>query len=128
MEFAVRKITVVRVTCAKEFSDSNFDYAVIDFSRNCPRFHIFTKIVIFQVYLEFRVWTNVTWTSYKFEQSFSLAKALQQGDTFPLNMRHFDTTFWSQDDLKLALCGAMPFYLWRHQGNFFFFFFINVYA
>ena len=34
--------------CAKGFLDSNLNYAVIDkninFSRNCPKFHIFTKI------------------------------------------------------------------------------------
>ena len=35
--------------CAKGFLDSTFDYAVIEknfkFSRNCPKFHRFTKIV-----------------------------------------------------------------------------------
>ena len=37
--------------CAKGFLDSKFNQTVIDknikFSRNCPKFHIFTKIVIF---------------------------------------------------------------------------------
>ena len=39
--------------CAKGFLGSNFKQAVIDkiikFSRNCPKFHIFTKIVMFKV-------------------------------------------------------------------------------
>ena len=43
--------------CEKEFSDSNFELSTywqnIDFSGNCPKFHLFTKIVIFQVKLEF---------------------------------------------------------------------------
>ena len=37
-------------TCAKEFLDSNFNQAVIDKISNCPKFHIFTKIIIFKVY------------------------------------------------------------------------------
>ena len=41
---------------AKGFLDLNINEAVIDknikFSRNCPKFHIFTKIVIFKVQLE----------------------------------------------------------------------------
>ena len=39
--------------CANGFLDSNFNQAVIDkisfFSRNCPKFHVFAKIIIFQV-------------------------------------------------------------------------------
>ena len=45
--------------CKKQFLDSNFNKAVhwqnIDFSRNCPKFHIFTtkNDVILKVLLEF---------------------------------------------------------------------------
>ena len=43
-------------TCAKERLNSRFSLAVIDkisfFLRYCPKFHIFTKTVIFQVYLQ----------------------------------------------------------------------------
>ena len=47
-----QKITIICVTlCAKGFLDSNFDEVVIDkiikFSRNDPKFHIFTNIAIF---------------------------------------------------------------------------------
>ena len=49
--FAERKVLrYISNMCAREFSDSNFDKqasANIDFSRNCPKFHIFTKIVNF---------------------------------------------------------------------------------
>ena len=34
--------------CEKEFSDSSYRQN-IDFSRNCPKFHTFTKIINFQV-------------------------------------------------------------------------------
>ena len=43
-------------TCAKEFLRFELQLSSygqnIKFSRNCPKFHIFTKIVIFQVYLQ----------------------------------------------------------------------------
>ena len=42
-------------TCAKEFWNSSFKSSYwqnIRFSRYCPKFHIFTQIVIFQVYLQ----------------------------------------------------------------------------
>ena len=43
--------------CAKEFLDSNFNEVVIDkisnFHEILPNFHIFTGVVIFQVYLNF---------------------------------------------------------------------------
>ena len=43
--------------CAQGFSESNFNWAVIDqisiFSRNCPKFHIFIKIIIFKVQFDF---------------------------------------------------------------------------
>ena len=38
----------------------------IKFSRNCPKFHIFTKIVIFQVYLQlFRPTASSLWISWQ---------------------------------------------------------------
>ena len=44
-------------TCAKEFFKFELQWSSywqnINFSRYCPKFHIFTKIVIFQVYLQF---------------------------------------------------------------------------
>ena len=43
-------------TCAKEFSDSNFNQAVTDkilnFLEIAPKFHVFTVIVIFQEYMQ----------------------------------------------------------------------------
>ena len=40
----------------------------------------------------------------RFEQSFSLAKALQRGGTHPRHMMHFGNTSWSEYGFKMALC------------------------
>ena len=47
----------------------------------------------------------VIWSTSKFKQSFSLAKALQRSSgTLSWNMMDFDTTSWSQHGLKMVLC------------------------
>ena len=48
-KFAVQKIKNQSDMRAKEFSDSNFNnWQTIVLSGNCPKFHKFTKIVIFK--------------------------------------------------------------------------------
>ena len=60
-------------TCAKEFSNLSFNLAVIDkninFSRYCPKFHIFTKIVIFQVYFLDQMLLPYMYTFYGIDMS-----------------------------------------------------------
>ena len=109
--------------CEKEFADSNFKlksyWQNIDFSSNCPKFHIFTKIVIF-----FKYNCNVLdqlLVPYKFHGSsmrgilfFNFASSEPLTFVYGLPMierRHF--TSWilgsrKEDDFITRGCGLVP--------------------